>query len=555
MGKVKKLFKAIGDGDIQETQRLLIKEKVNPNCQKRVKGFGAKRTPLICAVMNGYPNIADLLIIHGADVNLSAITYLVPFLKPHVLTPLTEAVYWWLKNDLIDKNEQLVDILLKGEVDLNQLAQMGTALHVLMRKSFIGCTCNKKNWRKGHPHKFIRYNIINKLLVRGADVNALTFKKHKTPLFLAAKFGCCQTMVQLLEYGASVNTANTDGQTPLHEAVCNNNLAAVEILYHHGADIYTKNLKNDLTPVDSAKSGLFARKIYAFLKNPPLRNPWIEVKQKCVAGDFQKGEEPLMDTVLIKKTTNEGQKTQRVSAQQSERQLSKGKTKVSIEIGDSKDEVFSGSLQNFFLMGSEISMTSQQPVVTPTTMLKQSNPKIEENPIRFFSNINAKDKMATYVVCKKPNSLKDYMFFSASEDIDFEVVKQNLLTCSNSIGKGVMEIFHKSDCLYGFLNFRFEEEMQIFELASRSYTHTLENVELIIERKEKEQKFEQIGSFLASFKHKYDEQFLSLIANKIKEAGEGFLIIFNSGKVFAQFLDNTIKVIKGGALEKQEFKV
>lgn len=58
----------------------------------------------------------------------------------------------------------------------------------------------------------------------------------------------------LLEAGANVNAIDSDGNTPIHEAVSRRQASAVKVLRESGADICLRNGAGQ-TPFDIAKAG------------------------------------------------------------------------------------------------------------------------------------------------------------------------------------------------------------------------------------------------------------------------------------------------------------
>ncbi|EFX05479.1 ankyrin repeat-containing protein [Grosmannia clavigera kw1407] len=88
------------------------------------------------------------------------------------------------------------------------------------------------------------------LLNRGADVNAAN-SNGRTPLSHAARNGHKTTVNLLLNRGANINAADSDGQTPLHDAVWNGNETTIKLLLDRGADINAAD-SDDWTPLHDA---------------------------------------------------------------------------------------------------------------------------------------------------------------------------------------------------------------------------------------------------------------------------------------------------------------
>ena len=87
---------------------------------------------------------------------------------------------------------------------------------------------------------------MEKLLRAGLNIHT-TFDTETTrnsPLHWAATFGTAKLVKTLVEdYGAEVNTMNSNGDTPLHEAVNRIDLEIAEILLRNGSDVRIKSSK------------------------------------------------------------------------------------------------------------------------------------------------------------------------------------------------------------------------------------------------------------------------------------------------------------------------
>lgn len=85
---------------------------------------------------------------------------------------------------------------------------------------------------------------IQQLIASGVNVNSLDSQESgNTPLHWAASFGNAEAVQLLLDNGASVNVANADGASPLHDAVNRKNIEITRKLLNAGADPLHKSIK------------------------------------------------------------------------------------------------------------------------------------------------------------------------------------------------------------------------------------------------------------------------------------------------------------------------
>ena len=90
-------------------------------------------------------------------------------------------------------------------------------------------------------------DVAEMLLHAGASVKATTRINAYTPLLLAAKNGNRAVMASLLEAGADVNAATSNGTTALMFAAASGNAGAVTILLDHRADVNAREAIRGLT--------------------------------------------------------------------------------------------------------------------------------------------------------------------------------------------------------------------------------------------------------------------------------------------------------------------
>ena len=90
---------------------------------------------------------------------------------------------------------------------------------------------------------------VKRLLASGADAKAATTLGHVTPLALAATNGDAAIIQALLNAGAAVDVANSDGDTPLMLAAASGDPDAIKVLLDHGAAINAKEPVRGETPL------------------------------------------------------------------------------------------------------------------------------------------------------------------------------------------------------------------------------------------------------------------------------------------------------------------
>jgi ankyrin repeat protein len=75
------------------------------------------------------------------------------------------------------------------------------------------------------------------IAILGADLDAIGNSVSRTPLMAASFAGRSDLIISLIENGATVNRANADGMTALHEAAAEGKIDAVNTLNRFGANI------------------------------------------------------------------------------------------------------------------------------------------------------------------------------------------------------------------------------------------------------------------------------------------------------------------------------
>lgn len=220
--------------------KLLLDAKVSINMQN-IYGI----TPLLIAARNGRNDIIEMLLAAGADINLT---------DNCGNNALFEAI--------ATAKADTVDLLLDNQIDLNH-------------------RCNLGYFATHHAALLDNADILNALLKKGAVVSVRN-KKDETPLRCAISKGKIETVKVLLakstpreiadeenlyylvvkskntklvrilcDYNIAVDEVDINGETALHHACRNDDLAMVKELIHAGADLNI--LSNEGTPLELSR--------------------------------------------------------------------------------------------------------------------------------------------------------------------------------------------------------------------------------------------------------------------------------------------------------------
>jgi ankyrin repeat protein len=169
---------------------------------------GHNKTPLVAALYNGHIQVAELLYLHGAVLQIG--------FRGRTLLHAAS------KDGLMD----VAQWLLKIGTDVNaQDDDHTTPLHLAAANGHL--------------------ELVRTLLGHSVDVAAATTRGESTPLHFASKGGHVEIVQLLIQNGADVNTRDRNQSTPLHLA---QGAKMVQLLIQSGADVNARD-RSQSTPL------------------------------------------------------------------------------------------------------------------------------------------------------------------------------------------------------------------------------------------------------------------------------------------------------------------
>ena len=213
-------------------------------------------TPLHIAVLNGHPEVCQMLLKHQPDLRAQ---------DNKGNTPLHVAA--------TGGHLEVARMLLECKADVDSLNGEGlTPLHRASKSGRKGCldivrllldhgaNVNVHDDNRDTPLHFAasegRLEVARMLLECNADADSLN-GKGLTPLHRASegrREGCLDIVRLLLHHGVNVNTQDNDRNTPLHFAAFEGQLQVARMLLEHKADVDALN-KEGSTPLHLASLG------------------------------------------------------------------------------------------------------------------------------------------------------------------------------------------------------------------------------------------------------------------------------------------------------------
>ncbi|XP_059054110.1 ankyrin repeat domain-containing protein 54 [Achroia grisella] len=165
-----------------------------------------------------------------------------------------------------------VDFFSERHEHIGKIKCSTKARHCRLKYRYGGSICSSRNQKLRFAASTNNVELVEKLLVSGADPNSSDEHK-RSPLHLAACWGYVDVVRTLIRHGANPNIKDTLGNTPLHLAACTNHIPVVIELLDAGTDV-SSNDKNGRNPLQLAQS-----KLKLIRMRPSGAGPSNETKQ------------------------------------------------------------------------------------------------------------------------------------------------------------------------------------------------------------------------------------------------------------------------------------
>lgn len=236
-------------GDLQLVQKAL-QQGANPNTRRSHDGW----TALIVAAWWGQPEVIELLLQHGADIQAktndgkTALDLIET--KMHAQSARHIEVLYRLKQGKTSPNEDLLYAAKIGDVQFAQQALKKGAHADTTMKNCYPKDCKTAlvfAVRGGH------FDVVKLLLEHGANVHA--HRLYETPFEIAITRRDFDMAELLIEHGANVAQSIGNNWTLLKRAVSQKDVETIKFLLEHGADVNEKNWFTGTPLMKAASTG------------------------------------------------------------------------------------------------------------------------------------------------------------------------------------------------------------------------------------------------------------------------------------------------------------
>lgn len=175
-----------------------------------------------------------------------------------------------LETAIRNQNFDMVELLLDAGIDVNGSAKDSplTTAAVKVKKDDRTSRSEKSRSAKDYRAKDNILAIIDLLLKRGANPNAVTGYQRASPLYYCVQYKNYLCTKKLLQYKANPNLADKNGDTPLHQS---QSAAISLLLIQHGAKVNTQN-KDGETPLHLVSTQKQAKLLLQKGANPLLED-------------------------------------------------------------------------------------------------------------------------------------------------------------------------------------------------------------------------------------------------------------------------------------------